>query len=262
MARITFGEPWSTRRLSNRVLHHHTHHQGQSMNAATRRIKGTKVEFREVNGPTTPTREQLARHVPKGREADLDDQITLAMLQRVAASKVKQPRPARSQKTRDGEPSVERLAKAEGFFVIGDDEQGTKIFTLRDTPLDRMFSRRAIGGVEYSALQRYRSHWHHAGLEPGVGSVDLNRIFSSDPGSMSGMAKSEAQAHHRGEWRAARELLGHRPGIVVDNVVCAELPLDVAGYSIGWTNKPQAIAAATEVLRDAGYRLGRHWGIG
>jgi hypothetical protein len=76
------------------------------------------------------------------------------------------------------------------------------------------------------------------------------------------MAKSEAQAHHRQQWRAGRAILGHRAGIIVDNVVCAEQSLEVAGFSVGWTNKPQAIAAATETLRDAGYRLAKLWGIG
>jgi hypothetical protein len=49
---------------------------------------------------------------------------------------------------------------------------------------------------------------------------------------------------------------------VVDNVVCHEHSLEIAGFSIGWTNKPQAIAAATEMLRDAGCRLAKLWGIG
>lgn len=159
-------------------------------------------------------------------------------------------------------PTAQRLAKAEGNFTVGDDKQGGKIHTMRDDPLARMFARQAISGPEYAALQKYHHHWHYAGLEAGMGSVDLNRVFSSDPGSMSGMAKSEAQAHHRKQWREARYCLGLRVGIVVDNVVCAGHTLETAGFSVGWTNKPQAIAAATEMLRDAGYRLARLWGIG
>jgi len=159
-------------------------------------------------------------------------------------------------------PTAERLAKAEGFFVVGDDKRGGKVHTMRDDPLARMFARHAISGPEYSALQKYHHHWHHAGLEGGVGTVDLNRIFSSDPGSMSGMSKTEAQYHHRKQWRDARALMGLRVGIVVDNVVCAGHSLELAGFSIGWTNKPQAIAAATEMLRDGGHRLAKLWGIG
>lgn len=159
-------------------------------------------------------------------------------------------------------PTEERLAKSGGFFSVGDDKQGGKIHTMRDQPLDRMFARSAISGAEYAALQKYNHHWYHAGLEAGVGSVDLNRIFSSDPGSLSGMAKTEAQAHHRRQWREARATLGHRVGIVVDNVVCAGHSLEVAGFGVGWRSKPQAIAAATEMLRDGGYRLAKLWGIG
>jgi len=159
-------------------------------------------------------------------------------------------------------PTAERLAKSEGNFTVGDDKQGGTIHTMRDTPLDRMFNRDAIGGVEYAALQKYKHHWHHAGLEAGMGSVDLNRIFSSDPGSMSGMAKTEAQAHHRKQWRTAREHIGNRIAQIVDRVVCAEDTVENAGYRMGWRNKPQAIAAATEMLRDAGYRLAKLWGIG
>ena len=159
-------------------------------------------------------------------------------------------------------PTAERLAKSGGHFTVGDNQQGGKIHTMRDRPLDRMFARDAISGAEYAALQKYHHHWHHAGLEMGMGSVDLNRVFASDPGAFSGMAKTEAQAHHRKQWRDARALLGHRVGIVVDNVVCAGNSLEVAGFGVGWRSKPQAIAAATEMLRDGGYRLAKLWGIG
>jgi hypothetical protein len=76
------------------------------------------------------------------------------------------------------------------------------------------------------------------------------------------MPRSEAQAHHRQQYRDACGHLGHRGRITVDNVVCAEQSLEVAGYALGWPSKPQAIAAASEVLRDAGYRLAKLWGIG
>lgn len=159
-------------------------------------------------------------------------------------------------------PTVERLLKAAGGYTVGDDKQGGKIHTMRDQPLDRMFARQAISGVEYAALQKYHHHWHHAGLEMSLVSADLNRIFASDPASLSGMAKTEAQAHHRKQWRDARAVLGNRAAVVVDSVVCAGNSLEAAGYGVGWRSKPQAIAAATEMLRDGGYRLSRLWGIG
>lgn len=170
-----------------------------------------------------------------------------------------------------GLPTPERLLKAQGSFSVGDDKQGTRIYRFHDSPLDRLYSRltRQARGrgeeeglrSEYIALQKYRHHWHHGGLESSIGSVDLNRIFAADPSSMSGMAKSERQAHHRRLWRAARELLGHKPGIVVENVVCAETSLEVAGWSIGCNSRTQARDRAERVLRESARRLAREWGI-
>jgi len=159
-------------------------------------------------------------------------------------------------------PTPERMARAGSDFEVGGDERTGKVIRVLDSPLDRMRSRGAIDPVEYQALQRFKHHWHHGGLAPAVGSVDLNRVFASDPLSHSGMARSERQAHHRDQWRKACAILGHRSRITVENVVCAEQTLAIAGLALGWDSKPQAIAAASEILRDAGYRLAKLWGIG
>jgi hypothetical protein len=158
-------------------------------------------------------------------------------------------------------PTAQRLEKAEGFYAIGNETRGAPIHTMRDNPLERLFAKRLLSGTEYSALQKYHHHWHCAGLEASLGSVDLNRIFSSDPGSMSGMAKSEAQAHHRRQWREAREIIGHKTGIVVDNVVCAGNSLEVAGHSIGYNSPFRAREAAMKHVQRAGDMLERHWGL-
>ena len=158
-------------------------------------------------------------------------------------------------------PTNERVTAAGGAFAVGVD-RGHQTFTMQDSPIDRLRKRGVISDREYCALHRYYHHWHCAGLQSSVGSVDLNRVFASDPGSMSGMAKSEKQFYHRQEYRNAREEIGHRSGIVVDNVVCAETTLEIAGYAIGWTNRPQAAAAVIEILRDSGYRLSKFWGMG
>ncbi len=159
-------------------------------------------------------------------------------------------------------PTPERLGKAMDAFEIGGDNHGVRTYIFADSPLGRMFKGKRIDPIEFTALQRYKHHWYHGGLEASVGSVDLNRIFASDPSSMSGMPKSERQAHHRQQYREAREVIGHRAGIVVDNVICAEWPLHIAGHSIGYDSPYRARAAATEILRDAGYRLAKLWGIG
>lgn len=178
-------------------------------------------------------------------------------------------------------PTVQRLAIAQGNVSIGDDKQGTRIYHFHDTPLDRLYSRlvRRAGSYqeqqirrEYIALQKYKNHWFAAGLECALGSADLNRVFASDPGSMSGMAKTERQAHHRQEYRAARKEIGHKPGIVLDNIVCAELSLEMAGASIGYgsyykagrksyASPYRAREEATKLLREAGAKLAQFWGI-
>ena len=155
----------------------------------------------------------------------------------------------------------ERVAKATGAFTVGDDKQGGKTWTMMDSPLERMATQGRLSKTEYDGLVKYRIHWFRAGLQPTLGSVDPNRVFASDPSNFSGMAKSEAQVFHRQKWREACDLLGHRAGIVVDNVVCAEQSALSAGVCIGWKNRPQAEAAAIEILRDAGYRLAKHWGL-
>lgn len=158
-------------------------------------------------------------------------------------------------------PTIERKRHSEGFYEVGGVERVNQKYTMQDSPLERLRARNAIGGMEYAALRRYNHHWYYGGLLASLGSIDLDRVFASDPGSMSGMAKSEGQAHHRGEYRRAREVIGHRPGIIVDNVVCAEWSLQIAGHSIGYSSPYRARAAATEILRDAGYRLAQFWGM-
>lgn len=159
-------------------------------------------------------------------------------------------------------PTDDRVRTAGDFYVVGSEKQGPRRITMLDSPLDRLWARQRIDPVSYSALQRYQVHWYHGGLQPGCGSVDLNRVFASDPGSMSGMAKSERQAYHRQQWRLARKEMGHRPGIVVDNIVCAEWSLEIAGYSIGYTSPYRAREGARTVLMDAGRVLAKLWGIG
>jgi len=188
----------------------------------------------------------------------------------IKATKHGKPNPEYARSILEG-PTAQRLAMAQGHVSVGDDKQGTRIYHFHDTTLDRLYSRltRRAGTHqeaqlrrEYIALQKYKHHWFSGGLECALGSADLNRVFASDPGGMSGMAKTEAQAHHRQQYRAARTEIGHKPGIVVDNVVCAETSLEVAGWSVGYNSRTQARDKAEEVLRECGQKLARFWGIG
>ena len=163
-------------------------------------------------------------------------------------------------------PTPQRLGMAADAFEIGDDHQGTKVYFFKDTPLQRLYARlKSRAGTregeeltkEYTALMKYRHHWYHAGLEASCGSVDLNRVFSSDPSNMSGMAKSERQFYHRTKWREAVEQIGHKPAILLDNFACYEWQLSMACGTIGYS-----MFRARRMVRDSAAKLCDHWGIG
>jgi len=162
-----------------------------------------------------------------------------------------------------GIPTAERLAKSAGHFTVGDDKQGTRIYHFHDCALDRLYSRIArqakgqrdedAARREYAALLKYRHHWHSAGLEPSPKSVDLDRIFCPDAGSMSGMASSERQAFHRQQYRIAAEVVGHKGSILLDNFVCYDWNARIASEMSPYLFR--------KAVRDAGQKLARHWGI-
>lgn len=159
-------------------------------------------------------------------------------------------------------PTAERLAKAGIDLTIGGDERTGRRYVMRDNPLDRALRKKMISGVQHSALHKYRHHWYHGGLSPILSSVDLNRIFSAEPGGMSGMAKSEGQVFHRKRWREANDALSYKSGIVVSKIVCEEESLDTAGAAIGFASKDKAITEAAKELRKAADILSELWRIG
>jgi hypothetical protein len=164
---------------------------------------------------------------------------------------------------RDMPATPERVARADGNIDVGDDRQGARIYTFKDTPMDRLYSRlkrddksdseRDLLFSEWRALQKYRNHWYFSGLNPSLQSIDLDRIFSSDPSNMTGMAKSERQAFHRQMWRKAVEIVGHKTSILLDNFVCYEWDRGVATSMSPYLFRKN--------IRDAARKLVRHWGI-
>src|SRR5450755_3745122 len=80
-------------------------------------------------------------------------------------------------------PTSDRLRHAGGYFELAGEDRASQKFTMLDSPLDRMKARDAIDPKEYAALRKYAHHWYHGGLQGSVSSMDLNRIFASDPGS-------------------------------------------------------------------------------
>jgi uncharacterized protein DUF6456 len=131
---------------------------------------------------------------------------------------------------------------------------------LRDAPLERAFARGALTAEQYSAGQKYRHHWYHAGLSGGLVSVDLNRVWAVDLGAYAGMAKTERQVFHRQRYREAVQALGKISSHVLEWAVCREFALEQIGQALGWTSRPQAYAAALERMKAALDELCRLWG--
>src|SRR5262249_27616926 len=97
-------------------------------------------------------------------------------------------------------PTPERLRRAGKDVARGETGQ----ITMRDAPLERAFARGALTAEQYSAGQKYRHHWYHAGLSGALVSVDL---WAVDLGAYAGMAKTERQVFHRQRYREAVQAL-------------------------------------------------------
>lgn len=63
-------------------------------------------------------------------------------------------------------------------------------------------------------------------------------------------------------WGLHGATYGQKLCIMVDNIVCSEQTLDVAGFAIGYTSSYRAREAATKMLRHGGQALSGLWGIG
>jgi hypothetical protein len=166
--------------------------------------------------------------------------------------RVPRPSPARAA------PTPERLRRAGGDFDVGE----TGRITMRDSPLERALARKIITLGQYSAGQKYRHHWYHAGLSGRLRSPELDRVFAVDAASLSGMAKTEFEVFHRLRYREAVQAVGKIGSHVLDAAVCRELALDKVGYSLGWSSRPQAYAAAAERMKLALDELCKLWDLG
>lgn len=144
----------------------------------------------------------------------------------------------------------------------GRDERGRKtVRTMRDAPIERLLAKERLSTNQYRAAEKYKLHWYRGGLCAPLQSIDPNRVFATDTAAFSGMAKSEAQAFHRQQFRDAVQIIGVISAAILDTVVCYEQPLDQVGSMLGWHSKPRGIEATERLMQDALDRLCRHWGI-
>jgi uncharacterized protein DUF6456 len=155
-------------------------------------------------------------------------------------------------------PTPERKRRAGADMERGDTGQ----ITMRDSPLERALTRNVISQEQYSAGQKYRHHWFHAGLAGHLSTIDLSGIFKTDLDAFTGMAQSELQYFHRQRYREAAAAVGKIGLHVLDWAVCRETALEHVGYTLGWSSRAQAYAAAAERMKTALDELCRLWGIG
>lgn len=149
-------------------------------------------------------------------------------------------------------PTPERMAKAAGFVH----QSVTGPITVRDAPLERLEARGIIDKRLYDAGTKFRIHWHGAGYQERYAALRMDGTFGG-----SGETITDAMSHHRSVYAAAYRHLGDRQANVVENVCCRDIQLADVGYKLGWTNRPQAVAAAEALLKDALDRLAYWWGV-
>lgn len=162
-------------------------------------------------------------------------------------------------------PTPERIKRAGGWadrdqlFTVSGRAKSTRRFNMLDDALGRALVRRFISAVEYSALKKYALHWLAGGLQGHLGSVDLNRVLAFDPGSMTGLAKTEAQIDHRALYWMAHQEIGERPAYVADQIACFDTSLPDVAIMLGYKSPFRGREKVKEILSDAGYRLAKLW---
>jgi len=149
-------------------------------------------------------------------------------------------------------PTPERMAKASGFYH----QSATGPITVRDAPLERLEARGVIDSRLYNAATKYRHHWNGAGLQERYASLRMDGVFGGGVETI-----TDAMSHHRSVYEAAVRHLGMKQSSVVEDVCCRDMKLADVGFKLGWSNRPQAEAAAIELLKTSLDRLAYWWGV-
>ena len=140
------------------------------------------------------------------------------------------------------------------------DRGDTGTVTMRDSPVERAGRRGILNDSQCKAAVKFYNHWYRSGMAGQFGSINLSGVFGGDFG-FSGMARSEVEQFHRERYRKAVNSVGRRGAWVLDRVVCREISFEEAGNELGWRHKPQAMAAAIQLTRDALEVLVDDWGL-
>ena len=145
-------------------------------------------------------------------------------------------------------PTPERMRRAGTDVERGDSGQ----ITMREAPLERAFARNVVTEEQYSAGQKYRHHWYHAGLADQLRSIDLDReCLQPTSAHFCGDGEDGKPGFPSATIPGSRQAAGKIGSHVLDWAVCREVALEQVGYALGWSSRPQAYAAAAERMKAA-----------
>lgn len=167
-------------------------------------------------------------------------------------------------------PTAERLIKSDGYVAIGDDKQGTRVYHMLDSVLDRTYSdlRVKLGSaeedglrLEYAALKKMLDLYEVGRMMGNLPSVDFGNSGVQDSAGRDHAAKTDGQVAARFSFHAAKDKLSVWQWKVVEMVVLNDQALIDAGFEIGCKSRTRAFVKAKIVLRGSGELLANHWGM-
>lgn len=159
-----------------------------------------------------------------------------------------------------GCPTVERILKSRGDYDVGDDQQGARVYTFRDSPLDRLRASGTLSEDQYQSLMQFRRHWYVAGMAGHVSSIDPNRVSAPETAGYALMPRGEAAAAAREIYRKSVHELGLKRSAIVEAIVGREMPLYAAGARPGVSERT-ASKDARIALQESADILARLYGI-
>jgi hypothetical protein len=156
---------------------------------------------------------------------------------------------------RDGRPQVETIVAHR--------------IRIEDGPLARLRARNLLASGPDAALRnaalaaagdRFRLHWHGAGLVP-LHAIDPSRERVSG-GTMAGLLRTERQlAHFQAYCAALKALAGDARRTVEAIVLHDREPVDVGREVSGYRQQQQSTAVALYLLRAGLEALAQHFGL-
>lgn len=170
-------------------------------------------------------------------------------------------------------PTPERALKANGALRQGGDDSnsgGDRIWRVEPL-LEQLGNPKAkrpklwpndpaLNLILLQAGQRYRYHYHAAGIDP-LKAIDISRMGGLEFGPRTPpMYTSEWRGYHLDEYRSAKNVLDPWLSGLLNAIVVQETPVaDAAIQYTFYEDRGKAIAAAMERLRGALVRLAIHF---